>query len=76
MASNWDTIDIFVTSYSRDFTKEREIIAKHVLPDFEAWAETKRIQINVTEVKWVRQGHVCSWEGAWMRRGMTKGAWD
>ena len=28
---------------------------KQVLPDLEAWAETKRIQINVTEVKWVRK---------------------
>ena len=59
MASNWDTVDVFVTSYGRDFTKEREIIAKQVLPDLEAWAETKRIQINVTEVKWVRKEYGC-----------------
>ncbi len=32
------------------------VVFKQVLLDLEAWAETKRIQINVTEVKWVRKG--------------------
>ena len=53
MASNWDTVEVFVTSYGRDFTKEREVVAKQVIPDLEAWCETKKIQINVTEFKWV-----------------------
>ncbi len=53
MASNWDTVEVFVTSYGRDFTKEREVVAKQVILDLEAWCETKKIQINVTEFKWV-----------------------
>lgn len=84
MASNWETVKIFLTSYGKDFTSERDAILKEVmfkyrfwhpfkiefvqkilscvsvslyswqvLVDFETWCETKKIQVEVTDIRWV-----------------------
>ena len=31
MASSWETIKIFVTSYGKEFTKERDVVLKEVI---------------------------------------------